>query len=227
MQAGLGSGMQNPDWMRSISHCLDARGIIMIIKLGSLPEVSKFTPDHKWKILQEPSVWGFQLRALPIGIVTTVVFIILWIFLTPVSRDVLRITFPPPILPNLVCIVGVIVIHELLHAFAHPKCGSTKETIIGFWLSRLFVYTTFTGELSRRRIVGILLTPFIIISIITILFSAISQIAPLWLAYSSVLNALLSCGDILAAIMIISSIPKGSISRSKGWTTFYMKSEGV
>jgi hypothetical protein len=195
----------------------------MIFRLGSLPEVPEFTPDNNWITLEEPSAWSLQLRAIPIGIITTIVFIFLWLVLTPVGQFLGTMTFPPPILRNALSIVGVIVVHEIIHAVAHPKFGVSKDTVIGFWPSRVFLYTIYIGEQSKNRCVAILIMPFIIISVVPLIFATITQIAPLWLGYVSTFNALLACVDMVAAFMTIRQIPRGSIIRTKGWTTFFRR----
>ncbi len=195
----------------------------MTFKLGPLPEVPEFTPDDNWTVLQEPSMWGFQLRAIPIAIITTGVFALLWMLLTPVRYSLGTLTFPPPILRNAVTIVGVIVVHELIHASLHPQFGLSKETVIGFFASKMFVYTIFTGALTKTRCLIILIMPFVVISILPLLYAAVTQTASLLLGYISVLNALLGSGDLLAASMTARLIPGGSMIRSKGWTSFYKR----
>jgi len=193
----------------------------MRLRLGPLPESSEFTPDGSWTLLSEPSVWGFQVRAIPIAIVTTVLLAVLWILITPVGHSIGTLTFPLPISKFIACLLGVILIHELIHASFHPKIGISKNTVIGFWPSRLFIYTIYVGELTKNRCLAILIMPFIIISVFPLVFATITRIASFWLAYISVLNGLLACGDILAAIMTIRHFPNGAIIRTKGWLTYW------
>jgi hypothetical protein len=51
------------------------------------------------------------------------------------------------------------------------------------------------GELGRGRFMAILLMPFLIISIVPLLFAIVGRFATGWLAFVSCLNALLACGD--------------------------------
>jgi hypothetical protein len=193
----------------------------MIFKLGPLPESPEFTPDDSWTLLREPSLWGFQLRAIPIALFTTVVLACLWIILTPVRHVMGTLTFPLPISTFFACLLGVIVIHELIHASVHPKIGISEKTVIGFWPSRMFVYTIYVGELTKNRCLAILIMPFTVISIIPLAFATITQTASFWVAYISILNGLLACGDILAAVMTLRLFPNGAIIRTKGWLTFW------
>jgi hypothetical protein len=193
----------------------------MIFRLGPLPESPEFIPDDTWTLLGEPSLWGFQLRAIPIAVVTTVLLAVLWMMFTPVRHVIGALTFPLPISNFIVCLLGVIVIHELIHASAHPKIGFSENTVIGFWPSRMFIYTIYVGELTKNRCLAILVLPFVIISVVPLIFATMTQTISFWVAYISILNALLACGDILAAIMTIRHFPNGAIIRTKGWLTFW------
>ena len=193
----------------------------MRFRLGPLPEAPDFTPDNSWTLVREPTMGGFQLRAIPIAVVTTVLLAVLWIMLTPVRHAIGAHTFPLPIFNFVGCLLGVLVIHELIHASFHPKVGISEDTVIGFWPSRMFIYTIYVGELTRSRCLAILVMPFIMISVVPLVFAAITQTASFWVAYISILNGLLACGDILAAIMTVRLLPNGAITRTKGWLTYW------
>jgi predicted ABC-type exoprotein transport system permease subunit len=120
----------------------------MIFRVGPLPEAPEFTPDDSWILVREPTVGGFQLRAIPIALVTTVVLAVLWIIFTPIWHEIGPQTFPLPISKFIACLLGVIVVHELIHASVHPKMGISENTVIGFWSSRMFIYTIYVGELT-------------------------------------------------------------------------------
>lgn len=193
----------------------------MKFRLGPLPEAHAFTPDESWILLHEPSLLGFQLRAIPIAIVTTAVLAVLWLLLTPAKHVIGTLTFPLPISIFIVCLVGVILVHELIHAVIHPKCGMSDDTVIGLWPSRMFIYTIYVGELTRNRCLAILIMPFTVISVAPLIFATISQSTSFWVAYISILNGLLACGDIFAAFMTVRYFPNGAIIRTKGWFTYW------
>jgi hypothetical protein len=193
----------------------------MTFNCGPLPEQPEFMPDDSWKLVGEPSLPGFQLRAIPIAFVTITVLAALWVALTPIMETVSRLTFPLPVLNFILCFLGVILVHELLHASLHPNIGSTKDTVIGFWPSRMFIYTLYTGELTKGRCVAILVMPFVAISIIPLVFAATTRVTSFWVAYMSIVNGFLACGDLLAAFMTATQFPKGAIIRTKGWSTYW------
>ena len=193
----------------------------MMFRLGPLPEVPEFIPDDSWILVREPTLGGFQLRAIPIAVVVTVSLAVLWIIFTPIWHELGAQTFPLPISKFIACLLGVIVVHEFIHASIHPKIGISEKTMIGFWPSRMFVYTIYVGELTKNRCVAILIMPFIMISVVPLVFATITQTASFWVTYISILNGLLACGDILAANMTLRHFPNGATIRTKGWLTYW------
>jgi hypothetical protein len=193
----------------------------MKFRLGPLPEAPEFVPDANWTIVHEPTLPGFQLKAIPIAVVTTLVLAALWLMLTPVWQMFGTMTFPLPISTFIACLLGVIVVHELIHASVHPHLGLSGKTIIGFWPSRMFLYTIYVGELTRNRCLVVLIMPFIVISILPLVVAAATQTGSFWVGYISILNALLACGDLLAAYMTIRLFPAGASIRTKEWLTYW------
>ena len=195
----------------------------MQIKIGPFQEEEKFALDNNsWIPLREFSIKYFQIRAIPIGIISLALFILLWKSFTPVIETLNTVAFPFIIFQNLVILVGAIIIHELIHAFFHPIFGLSKQSIIRIWPNKMFICTYYLGEITRNRSMLIQIMPFIILSVIPLIIAITIQISPICLAYLSVVNVLLACGDILAIIMTMREIPKGAIIRSTGWNGFYM-----
>jgi hypothetical protein len=198
----------------------------MKFHLGALPDSPEFIPDDSWQSTREPSIWGFQFLAIPIAIISTVVVAFLWVTITPVGHPLGPIAFSLPIVGfRLVCLVGVLAAHELIHVLLHPKAGGSQQTVLGFYPSRMFLYVTYLGELTRNRCLVILLMPFIVISIAPLAVSALTHVASGWVSYASILNALLASGDILAATMTLIRIPSDAIIRTKGWRTYLRRAE--
>jgi hypothetical protein len=192
---------------------------------GAIPSSPDFTPDDTWKSIREPSPWLMQLIALPIGVVTAAGAALLWLFLTPMGEakpaafiDALAALTPAAFLAAL---AGIIVVHELIHAVVHPQAGRSSHSILGFWPSRVLFYAHFDGELSRNRFIGILLMPLLVISILPLLVAACIQIPCGWMAFISSSNALLACGDVFGAGMVLYQIPATAIVRNQGWRTFW------
>ena len=168
----------------------------------------------------------WQLRALPIAIINMVVIMLIWIILTPVEELLSSITFPLPFIGFLICLAGVLVIHELIHAVVHPLAGYSTHSIIGFWPARMLLYATYDGEISRNRFVAILLMPSIVISIIPILIAAVTQILNVWVVYITILNAFLASGDVWA-VSVILRLPTDAIIRTHGHDAYWREKAGA
>lgn len=189
----------------------------MRFHIGPIPESPDFIPDETWKALREPSPWIFQLLALPIGIGSGLLILFLWWYLTPLSAgngDMSLSIF-------LLNFAGIVIVHELIHALIHPGNGRHHASILGLWPTKILFYAHYDGKLSRDRFIAILLMPLLVISVLPLLILAITQTASGWLAFISSFNALLACGDILAAGMIWAQIPANATVRNQGWKTYW------
>jgi hypothetical protein len=157
-----------------------------------------------------------NLLALPIGVVAAVTVAALWFLVTPL-RDIT----PAMSLPVfLLMFAGLVVVHELIHALVHPMAGLSSHSILGFWASLGF-YAHYDGEMSRNRLVAILLMPLLIISIVPLLVSAVTQVSSGWAAFVSTVNAFLACVDMLGAGLVLFQIPATRIVRYQSWRTYW------
>jgi hypothetical protein len=190
----------------------------MRFHFGAVPEATGFTPDDTWKPLHEPSPWIMQLVALPLGVVMCVSIGALWLWLTPLRE------YP---LDSLGVVLGIfaatVPIHELIHATVHPNVGRSNASVLGFWPSRMLFYAHYTGELSRARLIAILLMPLLIISIVPLAACAVIGRSSGWLAIGSTLNALCACGDVFAVGVLLFQVPADAKVRNQGWRTYWRK----
>ena len=94
----------------------------MKFHLGSFPKFEDFHPDTSWHPFDEneKSIWIWQFKAFPIAIVNIGIILLMWVLLTPVEGLLKNISFPLPIIGAIVCLIGVLIVHELLHAIVHP-----------------------------------------------------------------------------------------------------------
>jgi hypothetical protein len=180
----------------------------MRFHLGAIPSSPDFVPDASWRSLRQPSPWLENLLALPIGVVAAVVVAGLWFLVTP-----LRDFAPAMSVPTfLLSFAGLVVVHELLHTLVHPMAGRSPHSILGLCPSVGF-YANYAGELSRNRLVAILLMPLLVISIAPLLVSAVAQVSSGWVAFVSAFNALCACVDMLEAGLVLFQIPAAGIVR--------------
>ena len=192
----------------------------MRLHLGPIPSSPDFVPDAPWRSLRQAPAPGIEnLLALPIGVVAAVTVAALWYLVTPL-RDIT----PAMSLPAfLLSFAGLVVVHELIHALVHPMAGRSPRSILGFW-SSLGFYAHYDGEMSRNRLVAILLMPLLIISIVPLLVSAIAQVSSGWVAFVCALNALCACVDMLLAGLVLFQIRATAIVRFKSWRIYRNKS---
>ena len=158
-----------------------------------------------------------MLIAIPVGIASAVVLAILWLYLTPLDD----LSFQPSPIEFLFTLAGIIVVHELLHAVATPGAGLSDKTIVGFYPSRLSFYAAYTGEITRNRYVAVFLVPLFVISILPLLFALIGRFSWVEMAGISILNALLSCGDLVGVTLIFFQIPRDGIVKNRGWRSYW------
>jgi hypothetical protein len=170
-----------------------------------------------WKPMREPRPWLIQFIALPIGIVTAALIAVLWLTITPLRLATFTLT---PV-AFLISVVGTVVVHELAHAVVHPAAGCSPHSILGFWPKCGAFYAHYDGELSRNRFLVIGLMPLFVITILPLLVAAALQVASGWLAFISSFNALIACGDVLAAGAVLLQIPANAILRNQGWRTYW------
>ncbi len=182
----------------------------MRLHCGPIPQAPEFAGEPPWRPLREPSPWVFQLLAVPISVVTGTIVATAWFTLTPLKN--------PKASESLLAIggsfLGLIFVHELVHAACHPQAGRSPKSILGFWPSRCLFYAHYDGELPRNRLLVVLLMPLLLLSVVPLLLAIALQITSGWTAFLSILNAACACGDLLAAGMFAWQIPAAGILRN-------------
>lgn len=193
----------------------------MRFHLGAIPSSPDFVPDPSWRSLHQlQAPWLENLLALPIGVIAAGTVAGLWILATPL-RDIT----PAMSLPAfLLLFAGLVVVHEGIHALVHPMAGRSPHSIRGFW-SSLGFYAHYDGEMSRNRLITILLMPLLLISIVPLLVSAVTQVSSDWVAFVSAFNALCACVDLLLAGSVLFQIPATAIVRFKSWRIYWSNDE--
>ena len=175
------------------------RPLHMRFHLGAIPSSPDFVPDASWRSLRQPPPRLANLLALPIGVAAAAVVAAFWLLVTPLRGIVPAISLPA----FLLSFAGLVVVHELVHALVHPMAGRSPHSILGFAPSPASggFYAHYDGELSRHRLVAILLMPLVIISIVPLLVSAVTQVSSGWVACVSACNAFCACADMLEACL--------------------------
>jgi hypothetical protein len=221
----------------------------MRLHIGAVPSSPDFIPDPLWKSLGYFSPWMEKLVVIPIGILVAVLIAVLWFAFTPLqdvnptmSLSTYLVSFvgtvfwfayipllhvaPLMSLPAfIVSVAGVIVLHELLHAVVYPMSVGSSQTTLGFWPAGMMCYAHYDGELTRNRLLAVLLMPLIVISFVPLLVGAVAQVTSGWVAFISVFNAFGACGDMLIAGMVLFKIPATGIVRDQGGRFYWREHE--
>jgi Putative zincin peptidase len=79
----------------------------------------------------------------------------------------------------------------------------------------------YLGEMSRNRFVGVLLAPFLIISVAPLVVCALWSIRSDLVMLVSLLNALFACVDLIGAWLLMTQLPSSAMARNKGWETWW------
>lgn len=150
---------------------------------------------------------GLGAHGAALTIATFMLFAVLTVFIAILAA----------VLP--LCVL--IPVHELFHASAHPHFGLSEKSILGLWPAKGVFYAHYDGELSRSRAVAVYSMPFIAISISPLLLCAITNRFSGLLAAISIINALVSCVDMLALGLILFQVPANAVIRNNGWKTYW------
>ncbi len=191
----------------------------MRVHLGGIPINPTFHPLEPWHAMNEPGLWLVQLYAAPVAMLNFVLLGIPWFFLTPLTKDqVIGYCHRPKVW---VLFILLLVVHEALHALAHPGHGSSPDTVLGIWPSRLVFYAHYDAEVTKSRFLVIILMPVLVLSLLPLALCSILGAAPALIAWLSILNALSSCVDVLGAMHVLYGVPNNAILRNLGWHTYW------
>lgn len=190
-----------------------------------LPENSEFMPEQEnWNSLKEPkNIFSSLFLSLPIGIAAAgLIFLLARLLGLNTELDYRTKIFIFDIKALLfLSIILVIPIHELIHALFFPESLSSSKVLFGYIPKAMTFYAYYDGEIKKSRFIISLLAPVVVISFIPLLLLfAINFDAP-FIIYISALNALLSCADILGAIIILCQVPNGTVIKNKGIKSYW------
>jgi hypothetical protein len=157
-----------------------------------------------------------QLIAFPIGIGMLALLYFAWVAWAPAAA-----ILPSSVFGRLAVLLCVVVVHELLHAIAHPNNGLSDQTYLGIWPRQVTFYAHYVGAMSRNRLLVVLLLPLLIISIAPLLLSVALSIPIPYGAFFSPANGLLACVDVLGAGLLAVQVPPTAVVRNQGWVTWW------
>jgi hypothetical protein len=162
-----------------------------------------------------------QVFGLPLGILTSAVFVALWVYLTPVTKEPTASA-----VPLVLVLFGTIPVHEVIHALVHPRLGRSRDSVLGVWPARMLFYAHYDGELSRGRILAVLAMPLLVLSLTPLAICAVTREASITVAFASGFNALAAGGDVFAICVLLCQVPSAAIVRNRGYKTYWTVSGG-
>jgi hypothetical protein len=193
----------------------------MRFHLGQAPETNGLPTGFAWAPVTMPEVWRWQWMAFPVAIANMGVVAALWLLLTPAASGLRLMSFPVPVFGFVLCLVGVLVVHEFIHSWVHPQAGFSRRSVIGFYPSRMLLYCVYNGELCRDRFLAVLMMPLAIISLVPVIVCVVFQWFSFWLAYVTIVNAFVAAGDVLETITVMKQVPRHATIRGNGWSCYW------
>lgn len=189
----------------------------MKFRIGRVPENPEFHPEADgWLSLKEPSPGWAQVIALPVGFGVAGLLLLLWYILTPMRGFAFPVILSLPLI-----FIMSIPVHELIHFFTFPNQGRGQQAVLGFWPRQLVFYAHYEGVLSRNRFLMILVNPFLVITLLPLLFCAVFRCFSSFFMLLSLINALSSSLDLLGFLIIFLQIPAAAAVRNQSWKTYY------
>jgi hypothetical protein len=75
--------------------------------------------------------------------------------------------------------------------------------------------------MSRNRFIAILIAPFVVLSVLTLIVCAIAGITHPLPVTGSIVNALLACGDLLGVLLLLWQVPSHATIQNQTWRTYW------
>lgn len=201
----------------------------MRLRIGPPPIDHAFAPLPPWRPLREPRrLSAVVLLSLPLGIAAAGLILAIGLPLAPgntvtwaVQVDLMSRSALQSMALFLAFILGLVLVHELLHALAFPGSLRSPDVVLGFWPRGLVFYAHYGGEMGRDRFLWTLACPFVVIGLASLVLAALDQSRHSFWLFAGALNALSSSVDLLGLILVLSQVPRGARVRNHGHLTFW------
>jgi hypothetical protein len=110
--------------------------------------------------------------------------LVAWVLLTPRFNVAFESGYKVTVVFASVVLLGMI-----LQICTYPGMGLSNESVLGLWPSRFTPYTAYASKLTKRQFVATSLMPFVVLSILPLLFAAVLRTNSGWLIFGSCLAA--------------------------------------
>ena len=211
----------------------------MKIHLGNIPEIVDLQPEaEELHNIRGPKanigyllagLTGFLLLIFPIlGLC-----LLLSYFALPATETATTPHPPAPLGAVLLALLSYIPLHELFHLVWHPKFGTSNQSILVIWPTKLRFGVYFEGCMSRTRWLFMRIAPFVILSLIPAAFLAVLQNVALnhtiktFFEVMLVVNGVGSGGDVIAMMLVLFQVPHSALLCFRGGRAYWKHSSFV
>jgi hypothetical protein len=175
--------------------------------------------------LEEPrNILTALLASIPFMALNVTITLLIAGMFVPVSFEYFGIagnsfSFRIDLFPLLFSVLGLLVVHELIHLLCIPGFIRSDRTYMGIIYVGGFVYTE--EQLTRTRYLIISFAPFITISIILpFILGILNLLSPVIIGVL-LLNSLGSSVDILIALHVLIQVPSRAYLVANGMDTYW------
>lgn len=184
-----------------------------------LPHNPGFDPEREgWQKVREPGA----TTALILGNIFSVLLLGLAYFVAATWWEFsVEALFTEHALWLMPIFVGLIILHERLHAVFHPGWGRSPHTVYGFIPKGLAFFAHYDARVTRNRSIIILAAPFFGFTVVPLLVASIWPPLALLACYIAVINASFSSLDLFNTALILRDAPPGSEIRNQGWQSYW------
>ena len=207
----------------------------MKIHFGNIPETVDFQPEEGLHDIRGPKanigyllagLTGFLLLIFPImGLCLLLSF-----FAYPATEIDPAPHLPAPWGAVLLALLSYVPLHELFHLVWHPQFGTSNQSILVIWPSKLRFGVYFEGCMSRTRWLVMRIAPFVILSLLPAAFLAITQNSTFnhtiktYFEVMLVVNTVGSGGDVIAMMLVLFQVPHSALLCFRGGRAYWKDS---
>ena len=180
---------------------------------------------NQWVKLEEPrNILTALLVSIPFMALNVTITLLIAGMFVPVSFEYFGIagtsfSFRIDLLPLLFSVLGILVVHELIHLLCIPDFIRSDRTYMGITYVGGFVYTE--EQLTRTRYIIVSFAPFITISIILpFILGMLNLLSPVIIGVL-LLNSMGSSVDILIALHVLIQVPSKAYLVANGMDTYW------
>lgn len=189
---------------------------------GPIPASRVLDPQvGGWTPLRESGGARLAVVAVLVGLPFVVAAVIL---LDNMRNKVRELFAAQPLVGGayLLALLLLVPVHEWIHALAYGQGIRSPHLIIGFWPSRGLCYAIYDSPMPRRRVLGMVVAPFLTLSALPLLCLPWLQGGAWALVLTfSLLHAGMCGGDLIVFLRLLCQVPGNALVHNNGWQTYW------